>query len=171
MKKEIRNQRNNQLGMTLIEVLVSMLVIGLALAMSISMIQTANRFGENAEFSSSALRQAQAIVDKIRANNANANSYTFLGGAVLTPNSSFNDLYNNVDMSTITACTIDCSVAERDMLQWRDELAALLPGGRGMIVPSGNRRFDVIVMWRYNLEKAEINDQSIAQGVRISFSL
>ena len=165
------SSKPNQKGMTLIEVLVSMLVIGLALAMSISMIQTANRFGENAEFSSSALRQAQAIVDKIRANKANANEYTFLGDATLKPDSTFNDLYSSVDMSTIKPCSANCSTAEQDMLQWREELETLLPGGRGIIVPNNNRRFDVIVMWRYDLEKAEINDRSVAQGIRMNFAL
>ena len=49
--KTVRRQ-SQQKGMTLLEVLVSMLVIGLALAMSISMIQAANRYGETAEINS-----------------------------------------------------------------------------------------------------------------------
>lgn len=163
-----------QNGMTLIEVLVSMLIIGLALAMSISMIQTANRFGESAEFSSSALRQAQNIIDKIRANKAAADKYEFLGGLTLKATDTFSDLYK-VDMAKIPTCSASCTPAEKvaseDLQQWRANLAELLPGGKGIIRRINDRRFDIVVMWHYNLEYAELKDDSDAQGVRLDFAL
>ena len=50
---------NKQQGMTLLEVVVSMLVVALGLVMSVSMLQTANRFGDTAEYTSFALQESQ----------------------------------------------------------------------------------------------------------------
>ena len=41
--------RTHQKGMTLLEIVVSMLIVALGLAMSVSMIQSANRFGDTEE--------------------------------------------------------------------------------------------------------------------------
>lgn len=167
---------NTQVGMTLLEVIVSMLVIGLALAMSISMIQTANRFGESAEFTSSALRQAQVIADKMRANNREADSYLYPGAAAITPDATFSDIHAALDMSYLVPCGAECTepsdhIAREDMLQWVSELSESLPQGRGAIVANGQRRYDVVVTWSHTAENGEMQDNPDAQGVRITFAL
>ena len=51
-------RRARQKGMTLLEIVVSMLIVALGLAISVSMIQTANRFGDTAEYTAFALQKA-----------------------------------------------------------------------------------------------------------------
>lgn len=176
-----RRRNFREKGMSLLEVLVAMLVIGLGLAMSISMIQIGNRFGENAEFTSSALQQAQAIIDKIRANNMAAQSYVFTGGhsagAVSTAN--YAALYPSADMSSFPSGLADCTkpncadaqtVAKADMVQWRNNLQASLPGGRGLVVDYGQGNYEVLVMWNFNPE-ADMENNKTVDGVRIRFAL
>lgn len=57
-----------QKGMSLLEVVVAMLVVGIALSGSLAMIQAANRFGLSAEFISIGQQHAQSMIDRIRAN-------------------------------------------------------------------------------------------------------
>lgn len=180
-----RSCRIKQSGMSMLEVVVSMLIIGLGLAMSISMIQTSNRFGNNAEFSHSALEQAQAIIDKIRANQVAAATYEYMGGAALSAN--YDTMYASVANETtyisgINALTrqctagistADCQVpgdtAKADMQAWSGNIRSLLPGGRGLISMNG-RNLEVIVMWS-NTAETDTNLNPVAQGIRVNFTL
>ncbi|MDO4777725.1 MAG: type IV pilus modification protein PilV [Cardiobacteriaceae bacterium] len=172
--------RIHQKGMTLLEVVVSMLVIGLGLAMSISMIQTANRFGNSAEFSHSALEQAQAIIDKIRANRVAAPTYRYPATEVI---GSYDAIYESAKAADIgklkISCTLpgidssDCDkagkIAQTDMQAWDENTRALLPGGRGAVVINGMNS-EVIVMWKNNPE-TDSNDNPDVQGIRVRFAL
>lgn len=177
-----------QRGITFLEVLVSMLIIGMALAMCLSMLQTANRFGENAEFSSAATRQAQSIIDKMRANRLAAESYVFTNGKALDPNAykDFKEIYDAKDEvmtripSALKGCNCDNTDAENqaraDMAAWRDSLRgttnapALLPGAQGYIFSHGNNQYEVLIIWRYNQE-ADMNTTPAVDGVRFKFAL
>lgn len=169
-----------QHGMTLLEVLVSMLVIGLGLAMSISMIQTANRFGNSAEFSHSALEQAQAIIDKIRANRVAAPTYKYPADKV---GDSYDAIYKSLEKADIKSLTVSCTlpgisdeecgkagkIAQTDMQSWDENIRALLPEGRGAVVINGMSS-EVIVMWKNNPETDSNNNPDI-QGIRVRFAL
>ena len=90
--------RAHQRGMTLLEVVISMLVVALGLVMSISMIQTANRFGDTAEYTAFALQKSQLIIDTMRANVVAKDTYIISG--INTPNSGnidYNALYKELD--------------------------------------------------------------------------
>lgn len=180
-----RSCQIKQRGMSMLEVVVSMLIIGLGLAMGISMIQTSNRFGNNAEFTHSALEQAQAIIDKIRANQVAAESYEYMGGAALSAN--YDTMYAAVAneatyisgingltrQCTTGISTTDCQVpgdtAKADMQAWSRNIRALLPGGRGLISMNG-RNLEVIVMWS-NTAETDTNLNPVAQGIRVNFTL
>ena len=186
--KTVRRQ-SQQKGMTLLEVLVSMLVIGLALAMSISMIQAANRYGETAEYSAAALQRAQSVIDKMRANQVAAPAYVF--GSVA--GTRYDALYPSVDMNEIPAkisckfpgatdpliverCQKGESVAKDDMEAWKKELADNLPGGKGIIRSINDRAgYEVIVMWSHTTESeamaAGTSKPTVASGIRVRFSL
>lgn len=171
----------------MLEVVVSMLIIGLGLAMGISMIQTSNRFGNNAEFSHSALEQAQAIIDKMRANRVAAATYRYTGTATLSTDGSYRDMYNAVRDSNAynsainglsvacmpgidaTACAVAGATAQADMQAWRDNIQALLPGGRGLIFIDGTE-LDVVVMWQ-NTPETDSAANPDAHGIRLSFTL
>ena len=185
--------RFRQKGMTLLEVVVSMLVIGLGLVISISMLQTANRFGDNAEFSHSALEQAQAIIDKMRANRVASPTYIYTGGANITSTTAgFDVIYDSVrdengyergiDGLTITCLrgittagfsANDCKkaglIAKDDMRAWGKNIRAILPGGRGLISHQ-NGTYEVIVLWS-NTPESDSQNNPVAQGVRVSFTL
>ena len=75
---------NKQQGMTLLEVVISMLVVALGLVMSVSMLQTANRFGDTAEYTDFALQKSQLIIDTMRANVVAKDTYIISG--INTPN-------------------------------------------------------------------------------------
>lgn len=173
--------KKTQKGMSLIEVLVSMLVIGLALVMSISMIQVANRYGESAEFSAAALQQAQSVIDKMRANKIAAPAYIFTGGATGTAYDSWyqadmgkipDDLSCDSDVQCLTAL----DTAKADMSQWKANLSSLLPGGKGVVreVSAGSGAYEVIVMWKYSPESEARSAESVnpkARGITVNFSL
>lgn len=175
---------SRQRGWTLIEVLVSMLVIGLALAMSISMLQTANRLGESAEYSAAALQRAQSIIDKIRANKIAVDGYMFYPAG---SDGSYNSLYALQNMAQIPAalacgtgtshhgCDTALPVAKEDMQQWRSSLQSLLPGGKGAIreIGAGTGMYEVIVMWSHNPESDAVSASSppVAHGITVNFSL
>ena len=65
----------HQKGMTLLEIVISMLIVALGLAMSVSMIQTANRFGDTAEFTAFAQQKSQQISDAMRAKSIARGTY------------------------------------------------------------------------------------------------
>lgn len=180
-----------QKGMSLIEVLVSMLVVGLALVTSISMIQSANRFGNSAEYSSTALNQTQAIIDKIRANKIGIDSYIFTGSAtaVQIDNAIISGVYDNifglVNMGNIpntlanvcsrTPCTTtSVATAHTDMTQWAASLGEALPEGRGIVrlLDADRGSYEVVVMWR-NIAEIDNNPaaNANAQGIHLRFSL
>ena len=179
------SRQNKQKGMTMLEVIVAMLIIGLGLAMSISMIQASNRFGNNAEFSHLALEQAQAIIDKMRANSVAARSYEFTGGAIRSVD--YDSMYRTVENETIydsairglnkicapgfsaQDCNIPGGIAQSDMQAWSNDIRAALPGGRGLIFING-RNLEVVVMWSNTVEQ-ESNLNPVAQGIRVNFTL
>lgn len=64
--------KKRQKGMSFLEVVVAMLVIGVALAGSLAMIQASNRFATTAELTSIAQQKAQDLIDKMRVNSISA---------------------------------------------------------------------------------------------------
>lgn len=69
-----------QQGMTLLEVIVSMLVVGLGLVMTTMMLQVGNRYGTSAEYRASAIREMQSLIDMVQANVLGIDGYLFGDG-------------------------------------------------------------------------------------------
>lgn len=153
-------QLKPQQGSTLIEVLVTMLVVAIGLLGAAGLQLAATRYQQTAQMRGQAIVYAQFITEKIRSNNS------ALGNAAApTPASAYiaADAYGVATAATLpaepacglasqTACTFTQS-AEKDMRQWRQSLAAL-PGGRGSIfqITSGGATDpvtrQVVVMWQ-----------------------
>ena len=129
-----RGERARQRGMTLIEVVVAMLVIGLGLVMSISMLQSSLRYQAMANRQDDAMRLMQEMVDRMRANSIAANNYLF---------SQHNFAFNAWRPPQIAAkCSGNgCSPArnlafaraQRDVNDWLAEVGTVLPAGRAAI--------------------------------------
>lgn len=112
-----------QIGATLIEVLVAMVILAIGL-LGLAGLQTVSvQSNHGAYYRSQATILANDMADRMRANRtaALAGNYT---------------LSNFPDSSTNNAVSSD--PAQRDRAQWLNNLAATLPQGTGTIVTDGN---------------------------------
>ncbi len=149
--------RKSQQGSSLIEVLITMLIVAVGLLGAGGMQIASTRYQQTAFMRSQAIVQAQFIAEKIRANNAvvwNAaapdnekylapDSYAAAGTLPTDP---------ACGMTSGSTCT-GRQAAIKDLRDWRQSVAAL-PGGRGSIVAitSGGATDQmartVVVMWQ-----------------------
>ncbi|MDO4642600.1 MAG: type IV pilus modification protein PilV [Cardiobacteriaceae bacterium] len=172
-----------QRGMTLLEVLISMLVVALGLGLSVSMIQTANRFGDSAEYRARALQKTEEIAGKIQANINARNTYVLDNGISILPTTSFDELYRKADFGSrnpsftcLSTCTKAEEIAKDDVKSWLKEIQSdLFPNGRALIHRDGgvdSRRYEVIVMWSH-IAEADIkeNSDNKIEGTRVWISL
>jgi type IV pilus assembly protein PilV len=160
----------SQNGATLIEVLITMLVVAIALFGTAGMQLSAVRYQQTAQNAQKAVGEAIVIAEKIRANPSAVSlptsspsaaryivSTTYADAAVLP-----------IDPACGSAAT-PCSAgqtAQLDILQWKQKLSANtnLPGGRGALIPSSNPSGatdptirQVVVMWR---DKGDNNENA-----------
>lgn len=148
-----------QQGVTLIEILVTMLIMAIGLLGTAGLQLAATRYQQTAQIRSQAIIQAQFIAEKIKANN---NAVT----AATPPNPASTylapDAYAAATLAALPAdpsCgtgTSFCTAAQsavKDMRDWRLSLQAL-PGGRGSIlaVTAGTATDpaarQIVVMWQ-----------------------
>lgn len=73
------NSRRNMAGVSLIEILVSVVIIGIGLLGIAAMQSMALRGGQSSLESSQAMMQTQSILESMRANRANAGAYVTAG--------------------------------------------------------------------------------------------
>jgi type IV pilus assembly protein PilV len=163
MSKQNISSRSSQRGTSLIEVLVTMLVVSLGLLGAAGTQLAATRYQQTATFRNQAFAEAQFIIEKMK-----TNSRALIATAPPAPENSYlaPDAYANA--ATIAAnpgcggsgqavCTA-AQASQRDMSDWRTSLRANLPQGRGAIFPVINGGVtdpaarQVVVMW---IEKAE----------------
>lgn len=152
------NTPKNQQGATLIEVLVTMVIVAIGLFGAAGLQLASIRYDQTAHLRTQALFELQQIRERMNANVDGiaaggylaAEAYASAGTAPAAPGCGLTGLPN---------CTAALA-AQRDMRQWRLDLASDLPGGRGAIYavtdyPSAR---DVIVMWN---EKADSDDNGL----------
>ncbi|WP_206171712.1 type IV pilus modification protein PilV [Thiorhodococcus mannitoliphagus] len=122
-------------GFGLIEVLVAMTVLAIGILGMAHLHASALKLNHSAAMRSAATGIAYDIIDRMRANRAEA-----LTGAY--------------DGQTIAATAPSCSpgslsgttVAQRDIQSWRTALACTLPQGTGSITRNGSE-FTVVTQW------------------------
>lgn len=168
----LRRQR----GATLLEVLITMLVVAVGLLGAAGLQLVSTRFQQTSSVRTQALTQADFIIEKMRVNNVNLR-FTNLAAAAAAPATAYlaEDDYDAADpdgaalpddpacgLAGQTNCTAAQS-AQRDLREWRQSLARELPGGRGALFavaaggttePNARR---VVVMWREKTEAATEN--------------
>lgn len=158
-------QRKSNRGVTLIEVLVTMLVVAIGLLGAGGLQLASTRYQQTAQMRGEGLIQAQFISEKIR-----ANSSAVIGAAPPAPANVYlaaND-YANATLTTLPAdptCGLNaqpaCTAAQaavKDIIQWRRSLM-VLPSGRGSIFPvtdaagaTDPTARQIIVMWQEKQE-------------------
>jgi type IV pilus assembly protein PilV len=150
--------RVEQRGFSLIEVLVTMLVVALGLLGAAGTQLAATRYQQTAGFRNQAFTEAQYIIERMKVNSA-----ALTAAAPIAPVNTYllTDTYDNAGnapgdpacgLNAQPLCTAS-QAAQRDMREWRLSLARNLPAGRGSVftISSGGitdpamRR--VVVMW------------------------
>ena len=137
----IHKIRSNQLqqGISLIEVLVSIVILAIALLSLAALHISTLRNNYNAEYNSVAAIQIQNIIERMQANPAGVAAGS----------------YNNITLSSSasdSSCTSTCSpsqVAQHDAYQWNSQNIRLLPAGQGTVSASGDT-FTVTIRWDAN---------------------
>jgi len=132
---------NYQRGATLIEVLVAMLILSVGLLGLASMQMTALQSNQSAYYRSQATVLAYDIIDRMRANRADA----------------LNGVYDIAIQNQ--ACEPDLApsgtLAKRDVAEWLSSLSCLLSAdARGSVVRDG-RLFTISIEWNDNRGRIE----------------
>lgn len=139
---------DSQRGATLIEVLVTMLVVAIGLVGAAGLQLSSTRYQQTAHMRSQAMEGAQFISEKMRVNSSAIASYLAADAyaAAATP---------PADVSCGLASQPDCTAADaaqKDVRAWRLALQRL-PGGRGAIFPVVSATLvdpasrQIVVMW------------------------
>ncbi|MCF6256885.1 MAG: type IV pilus modification protein PilV [Gammaproteobacteria bacterium] len=135
-----KNRQTTMRGFTLIEVLVTLVVLAIGLLGLAGLQASSLKHNNNAYQRTQATFLAYDILDRMRANpfGVEAGSYNAIdtGGGPLT------------DPGCIDTNCDPVTLATSDTFEWATRLAAVLPSGRGIIAgTNANAPFTVTVMW------------------------
>ncbi|GJL71015.1 MAG: hypothetical protein NMNS01_02140 [Nitrosomonas sp.] len=129
--------QQTQKGFSMLEVLVTILVLSLGLLGMAALVTTGMRSNNVAQFRSIATQQTLDIADRMRANLAGvrAGNYDNLNAGIPASND----------------CTaVDCTAAQMaayDHAQWNTANANSLPGGQGAVAGNLVNGFTITLMW------------------------
>jgi type IV pilus assembly protein PilV len=129
--------QQTQKGFSMLEVLVTILVLSLGLLGMAALVTTGMRSNNVAQFRSIATQQTLDIADRMRANlaGARAGNYDNLNAGIPASND----------------CTaVDCTAAQMaayDHAQWNTANANSLPGGQGTVAGNLVNGFTITLMW------------------------
>jgi type IV pilus assembly protein PilV len=143
VRKNSLVNRHRSAGLTLVEILITLLVVSVGLLGVAGLHAMSLRNNYDALMRSHASALAADIVDRMRANRA----------AVLVPASEY-----VIDMKTDVDVGDDPTIATMDLKEWRDALAAQLPGGRGS-VQINTRMVTITIQWG---ERGEKNNDPVS---------
>jgi type IV pilus assembly protein PilV len=133
-------------GVGLIEVLVSLLILSVGI-LGIAGLQTrALQMNQGVLYQSRANVLAYDIMDRMRANQSQVDSYQ-IGLADAAP--SFSNCY-----SASANCTAS-QITDFDLGSWRADLAAVLPDGKGSIVKTGGADPAFIITLQFDNARIE----------------
>jgi type IV pilus assembly protein PilV len=140
-KRRMHKNRQTMGGFTLIEVLVTMVVMAIGLLGLAGLQATSLKHNNSAYQRSQATFLAYEMLDRMRSNplGIEANAYDAVDTANLPGNP-----------SCITSGCAPADLADTDIEEWASKLAAALPSGRGTVTnasASANTPFTVTVMW------------------------
>ena len=113
-------RRSRQRGASMIELLVSILIFAFGMLGLVGLQSRTLAYGQMSLYRSQATALTDDIMDRMRADRANAKTGNW--DTALTNNA-----------ASITGTT---TIAEKDLKEWKLEVEALLPGGRASIVRS-----------------------------------
>lgn len=112
--------RARQRGASMIELLVSILIFAFGMLGLVGLQTRTLSYGQMSLYRSQATALTDDIMDRMRADRTNAKAGT----------------WDTATTSLAASITGTTTVAERDLKEWKVEVEALLPTGRGSIVRS-----------------------------------
>lgn len=168
-----------QTGMTLIEVLVSMLLLAIGM-LGIAGLQAAtSKYNINTAARSEIAVLLSDFADKVRANPDVAGK-NFVTGIGSTPEYALDDDWatQKADALTISknCLTTACTSSERatyDMLSWRTKVRASAPQGASWVTGNRSDGFNVTLMWfdkEFTNKRQTTNDGTTANKVELDKS-
>jgi type IV pilus assembly protein PilV len=151
--------RRNSAGFTLIEVMISMIVLSLGL-LGLAALETKTlRDNQNAYYRSLASQFAYELADRMRVNNAEAKKTT--SKYYLDPDQA----QSQPTCESAPGCS-PIFMAEHDLFQWNSLITDALPMSSGIITKSGGA-FLITIQWDENRDGDPSNDASF----QVSFKL
>lgn len=137
---------HQQRGATLIEVMVSILIVAFGVLAMIALQTNAVKFTKTSEYRSIATLLANDLADRMRVNPDGVS----LLGYTTQPNTKYTAPQTTPTRSECTAPT-SCTAVElaaRDMGEWKRALFFSLPGGNGFVRPTAdNSAADIWIAW------------------------
>lgn len=136
-----------QRGFTLIEVLITLLILSIGLLGLAGLQMTALKLNDSAERRSQATILAYDILDRMRANRSAAESGSYNITTATSPAA-----------ASCVGASANCSATDMknyDLYEWRQALAQRLPAGSGEISTSSGTPPTVTIKVQWNDEKAD----------------
>jgi len=124
----LNHTRPRQAGMTLVEVLVTIVVISFSLLAMAGLQLNSLGGSKEASLRTTATVLGYDILDAMRANRAAA-------------------LSGSYDIDLGAASPNGASIAEQDLKQWLTQAASRLPSGGGSVSVDANRMVTVVIQW------------------------
>jgi len=151
-------------GFTLIEVLISMLVLAVGLLGLAGLQATGMRNNLSAYTRSQATQLAYDMADRMRTNSVDASTY---GASTYITIDPVSDAAVQASCTAIANACSTAQMAEQDLFEWNRDLTAILPAGVGDIAVAGTL-FTITVNWDDNRDGAVNGDDPSFQ---MSFQL
>ena len=145
------NMKTNT-GFTLIEVLISMLILAVGLLGLAGLQATGLRNNLSAYNRSQATQLAYDMADRMRANVDDAG--TFGASTYITINP-ISGAAEQVTCATVAGCST-ALMAQQDLFEWNRDLTTILPSGLGAIAVAGTL-FTITVSWDDDRDAATAN--------------
>lgn len=137
-------------GFTLLEILIAMMVLSVGLMGLAGLMASSMKNNLSASHRTQATWMAYDIIDRMRANRANA-----ITGSYATP------------LGAPVACTVAApagTVHAQDIAAWKSQLACVLPTGDGSIAVTNTARATVIIRWddsRGSVDSGSLSNQTV----------
>lgn len=148
---------HKQGGFSMLEVLVSILVLSLGLLGMAALVMTGMRSNNAAYFRSIATQQTMDIADRIRANLAGARAGNYDALTAVIP----------VSGDCVAAHCNAAQMSIYDHAQWNTANSILLPGGMGTVVGTLATGFLVTLSWSEK-EMGGVADPACPMGTQIN---
>ncbi|MDH5190312.1 MAG: type IV pilus modification protein PilV [Gammaproteobacteria bacterium] len=143
--------RNKSKGFTLLEVLITVVILAIGLLGIASLQLNALRFNHSAYLRTQASLLAYDMADRMRANRGGSVNYA----------TDYNVTYSSA--SCPTSCDAN-GIRDMDLYEWKQALSQRLPSGNGKIeMPSaGNYIYTITIRW--NDSRAETDSSNIGNA-------